>query len=250
MKKILLSLIIVVLFLAGCKKEEEVGEQKVLRLGTATGIIPYSFKDENDEFAGIGLDTVKEVAKRLNAKLEITDMGFDALIPSVETDHVDIIVGAITITNTRAKRVDFSTSYYKGSKTVMVVPFADDSVTTLVDLVEKRVGVMIGSLQQDILETVNGKNPVLLPTVSDCLLNLENKKVDAVLVPIASFDKYVEQYGEGKLKIAGEPIDTAGVAMAVKKGNVELLEKINKALEKMRKDGTQAKIENKYINVK
>ncbi|WKL02385.1 transporter substrate-binding domain-containing protein [Paenibacillus amylolyticus] len=97
---------------------------KKLVLGTSADFAPYEFHkviNGKDEIVGFDIEIAKEIAKDLGAELVIEDMGFDGLLPSLQSGRVDLVISGMTPTDERKKSIDFSDTYYKSKQVIMVL---------------------------------------------------------------------------------------------------------------------------------
>ncbi len=98
----------------------ETGSEGVLKFGTSAITEPFSFVDGSQKIVGLDVEIASLVAKKLNKKLEIVNMDFGAMIPSLVANKVDVIGACITITEERAKKVLFTEPYYVGGIAALV----------------------------------------------------------------------------------------------------------------------------------
>ena len=96
------------------------GAKGVLRLGTAAVTEPFSFIDGSRKVVGLDIEIASYVARKLDKKLEVVNMDFGALIPSLIAGKVDMIAACITISEERSKSVLFSEPYYTGGIAALV----------------------------------------------------------------------------------------------------------------------------------
>ena len=177
--------------------------------------------------------------KMLGKELQIEDMEFDGLVASVSTGKVDMVVAGMTATDERKQSVDFSDPYYVASQVIVVAPDNTD-ITSAEDLKnDKTVGVVLGYTGDNIVtndlqlaeDKVTRANRGI-----DIVQDVKNGKLDAVVIDSATGKALAEKNG---LKIVEDPqaFETEEYAIAVKKGNTELLDKINETLSEMKASG-------------
>ena len=191
------------------------------------------------EFDGIDVAIAKQIADDMGTELEIADMDFDGLIAAVSTGKVDMVAAGMTATDERRKSVDFSDTYYVASQ-VMVVAADNTDITKAEDLKnDKKVGVVLGYTGDGIvtedLEIAEDKITRANRGI-DIVQDVKNGKLDAVVIDSATGIALAEKNG---LKVVedAEAFETEEYAIAVKKGNKELLEKINATLAEMKSSG-------------
>jgi polar amino acid transport system substrate-binding protein len=243
-KKILMMLAVVSLAL----NANAAAKKGVLRMGVGSGLQPYSYTDEKGGLIGFDIEIAKALAKKLGVEPDLQEMDFAAFIPALMTEKVDLLISALTITQERAKKVDFSEPYYAGRRGYVVgVPIKNTDIHSADDLHKKKVSCVIGSVQAEILKDMKDVEVVEYPSINDALLAVIYGKVDATLNPYASVYGCLESQCKGKMKVVGKQLPARGIGVAVKKGNKELLAKVNKALDELKKEGVIDKAETKYF---
>ena len=180
-----------------------------------------------------------KIAENVGKELQIEDMEFDGLVAYVSTGKVDMVVAGMTATDEKKQSVDFSDPYYVASQVIVVAPDNTD-ITSAEDLKnDKTVGVVLGYTGDNIVtndlqlaeDKVTRANRGI-----DIVQDVKNGKLDAVVIDSATGKALAEKNG---LKIVEDPqaFETEEYAIAVKKGNTELLDKINETLSEMKASG-------------
>ena len=205
---------------------------------------PYEFHEGGD-IVGIDADIARAIADELGMELEIEDIAFDSIIPELTSGKADFAMAGMTVSEARKQSVDFSNTYAKASQKVIVK--SDSDIATPDDLKGKVVGVQLGTtgdLYVSDLEA-DGTTVERYNKGFEAVQALGQGKIDAVVIDGEPAKVFVEQT-EG-LKILDESFTDEEYAVAVKKGNTELLDKINGALKKLDESGKLAEIVAKYI---
>lgn len=226
---------------AGCgpkyKNVSKIKETKKIVLGTSADYPPYEFHKEvggKDTIVGFDIEIAKEVAKDLGVELEIKDMGFDGLLAALKTGKVDFVISGMTPTEERAKEVDFSKIYYMAKQGVIVRAEDKGKIKTVADLKGKKVGAQQGSIQEDIAkEQMKDSELKTLQNVADLVLELKNKKVDAVVMELPVANAYILQNTELTVSEVKVEDETGGSAVGITKGNKELVDAINKTIDRL-----------------
>ena len=176
--------------------------------------------------------------------LKVEDMEFDSIIPAVTSGKADFGAAGMTVDETRKKSVDFTDTYANASQVIIVKE--DSEITGSADLADKKIGVQLGTTG-DLLssELAGDENVERYNKGFEAVQALLQGKIDAVVIDSAPAKVFVEQ-SEG-LKVCEEAMSQEEYAIAVKKGNTEMLDKINGALKELKEDGTIDEIINKYI---
>lgn len=250
---LLMAMVMMVMMVAGCgggekKPADKAAEApKVLRVGTEPTFAPFEFQKEGSkDFDGFDMDLIRAIGKQLNMKVEIQNMGFDALIPAINAGNIDAAIAGMSITPDRQKAVDMSDPYYT-SGLVVVVNKDNEAVKSVKDLDNKGIAAQIGTTGAERAAKVPGAKVKNFNTNSEVFLELKNKGVDAVIIdkPVAEY--YLAQ-GGGKetAKIVGETMEAESYGISLKK-NSHLTAKINKALLDLKKNGEYDKLYEKWF---
>lgn len=234
------------LFIVGCGSNTT-NNDKVWRVGTDATYAPFGFKEKNTgKLDGFDIDIITAIAKEEGAEVDIQNLNFDALLPALQSNTLDIAISDMTISEERAKSVDFSNPYYIAGSG-LVVNTDNTNITSFKDLEGKRIGVSIGSTGAEIAGKIPNADVRQFNLIIDAFLELQNRGVDVVIndTPVNEF--YVANKGRGIAKVVGEDYDAAPLGIAVKKGNTELLDKINSGLAKIKENGKYREIYKKWF---
>ncbi len=231
---------------AGCGNEQS----KVLRVGSETTFAPFEFVDDNNKYVGFDVELAEALAKEMGyEKSEIVSMGFDALIPALQSKNIDMIAAGMVITPERQEKVFFSDSYYD-SGLVIVVRKDDDQIHDVPDLAGKTLGAQLGTTGSFFAKEQPNAVVKEMDTINQLFLELGNKGMDAMIL-----DKPVAQYwmkqGAGKdFKIVGPMVKSNKLGLAVRKDDKQLQEKLNKALKTLRENGVYDQLYEKWFGEK
>ncbi len=247
MKKVLVMLLTVLLvFSVFSQTLAQIQKRGKLIVGTEPTFPPFEFVDEKNQIVGFDIDIAQELAKRLNVKLEIVSLPFDSLIPALQQGKIDIIIAGMTITEERSKVVDFSKSYFNANQAIVIRKSAGFSPKTLEELVGKKVAVQLGTTGDLVVSEISGVNIVRFQKFTDAFLELQNGRVDAVVLDEAPAKSYVNKFS--KILALSNVIDTGETyGIAVKKGNKELLNFVNQTLDILRGNKTYDKLISKWF---
>lgn len=258
-KKVLslvLALSIAVFCLAGCGSKDEgkkadtegkAADASVIKIGTNAEFPPFEFVDSEegviDEFAGIDMEIANEIAAKINKKPEINNMDFDGLLIALENGQVDMVIAGMTVTDERAQAVDFSDTYYTATQ-VMIVP-KDSEIKSAKDIEGKKIGVIDGYTGQTCVEEL-GYDFEGYRKGADAILDLANGKLDVVVIDSATAEKFIADNADLNIVEDSEAFADEQYAIAVKKGNKELLDSVNAAIKELKDGGKIAEISEKY----
>lgn len=232
--------------LAGCGKTDE-----KLIMGTNAAFPPFEFTTTDGlvgEFDGIDVAIAQKIADNMGKELEIADMEFDGLIGALNSGKIDMAIAGMTANPERAKNVDFSDTYFVASQVILVKPDNTD-ITCADDLKnDKTVGVVLGytgdSIVTDTLEIKDEKITRANRGI-DIVQDVKNGKLDAVVIDSAT-GKALAEKNDLKVVEDADVFETEKYAIAVDKGNTELLNKINETLAEMQENGEIDALAEKY----
>lgn len=223
-------------------------DSDTLVMATNATFPPYEYVDGED-YKGIDIDIAQAIADAMGKKLEVDDIDFDSIIPAISTGKADIALAGMTVTDERKENVDFSDTYATGVQ-VIIVP-EDSDITGPDDLADKMIGVQQGTTGHIYCSDTpeNGgfgeDHVTAYPNGASAIQALQTGKVDAVVIDNEPAKAFVAE--NPGLKILDTEYVTEDYAIAVKKGNTELLDQVNEILAKLKADGTLQSIIDKYI---
>lgn len=239
MKKILKSL---VLFLMLVVSSLTFAKEK-LYVGTNAEFPPFEYLDKGD-IVGFDIDLVKAIGNKLGMDVVIKDMSFDGLIPTLEANKVDVVIAGMTATDERKIAVNFSNPYYTANQ-VIILKDDNKDIKTFDDLNGKLVGVMLGFTGDVVVSEMKNVESKKYNASFAAIMELQNNKIDAVVLDSETALNYLKNNKGLKLAdTSGEPEE---YAIAISKKNTELLNKINTALDELKKDGTYESLLKKYM---
>lgn len=230
--------------------ESKSGIPDKIIVGTNAEFPPFEFVDDNGEFDGFDIALMKAVCEKIGVEMEVSNMEFKSLLGAMQLNSIDVIAAAMTVTEDRQKSVDFTDSYYE-AKQVIIVP-KDSTVASFADLDGKKIGVQEGTTG-DLFVTpgedgalVNDATVTRFKKGVDAVMDLKNGGQDAVVIDKNPALEFVGSNDD--LKIVEDDAATENYAFAVAKGNTELADAINKAVEELKADGTYDALVKDYIN--
>jgi len=222
-------------------KIDEIKAKGKIVLGTAADYPPYEFHKEidgKDNIVGFDIEIAKAIAADLGVELEIKDMKFDGLLAALVAEDIDFIVAGMVPTEERKKSVDFSNTYYQAEQKMLVKAENADKVKTAEDLKGKVIGAQKSTIQEEIANTkIEASEVKALSKITDLVLELQNDKVFGVVLVGPVAESYAKQNPALKVpEISFGRED--GVAIAINKGNEDLVGAINTTLGKLISEGS------------
>lgn len=225
---------------------------KPLSFATDATYPPFESLAPSGQMQGFDVDIIKALCNKMQTQCTFTNQSFDSLIPSLQLGKFDVIFGAINITDERAKQVDFTNPYYMNS--VSMVAMKDKNLAMdPTNLKGKTIGVQGGTTLSQYLQDTYG-NKIKVNTYASeesAFLDLTSGRVDAVMGDTPLIDAWLKKNSD-KYTVVGQPVTSEkyfgkGYGIAVKKGNADLLNKLNAALAAIKADGTYNKIVKQYF---
>ena len=180
MKKILFLVMAVLaaasMMIAGCGGgDKKADSQKVLRVGTEPTFAPFEFQKEGSKsYDGFDMDLARAIGKQLGYKVEIVSMGFDALIPALNSGNIDMVAAGMSINDERKQAVTFSDPYYTSGLTILVNK-DNTEIKSIKDLEGKRIACQIGTTGEKTARSVAGAKVTAFNTNDEAVMELKNK---------------------------------------------------------------------------
>ena len=256
------SVLLAGLALAACGKQEPAAPAasapaaapvaaaaKVYVVGTDAAYAPFESQNDKGEIVGFDIDVVKAAAQKAGFEVKFLNTPWEGIFNSVAQGDRDLLVSAITITPERQQTLDFSTPYFDAQQLIAVE--SNSKIARFDDLKKLKVGVQNGTTGDEVITKLQGKDSPNIKRFESTPLALKEMEVggvDAVVADNGVVVHYVANNPNSKFKtIADSSFASEQYGIAVKKGNAELLEKINKGLAGIKEDGTYAKIYTQYF---
>ncbi|WP_203248570.1 amino acid ABC transporter substrate-binding protein [Sporosarcina beigongshangi] len=237
--------------LVGCGSSEGQTDSKSTSeviIGIDDKFAPMGFRDDNNEIVGFDIDYAKAAAEKMGMTPKFQPIDWKTKETELSSGRIDLIWNGYTITDERKEKVLFTKPYLRNAQ--VVATLADSEIAKLDDLDGKVVGLQALSSAADAL----GANPIesKIKTVTEfadnvlALVDLKTGRLDAVVIDEVVIDYYMSQE-EGTFKVLDESLAPEEYGIGVKKGNEELLEKLQAALDELNEDGTAAEISEKWF---
>lgn len=224
-----------------------------LKIATEATYPPFEYVDPNGQMQGFDVDVMKAMCLQMKVKCHFVNQPWDSLIPSLKMGKFDVLMGAIAITSPREKQVSFTNPYYQSSVSMVASKNAHLSLKKQ-SLKGKKIGVQGGTTFDIYLQEMYG--PLITisryPSEENALLDLQSGRIDAVVGDTPLIQQWLKNHGGKLYHIVGHPITDVkyfgkGDGFAVKKDNLALLSKLNKALSEIKSNGAYAAIVKHYF---
>lgn len=212
---------------------------------------PFDTTDiETGELAGFDVDMMEAIAEDQGFELQWVNMGFGGLITSLESGNIDIIASGMNASPERRTKVDFSETYYD-SGLVVAVKVGNKEITSIDDLTsDMKVGGQIGTTGADLCTELEEDGKINEAKIYDgldvAMMDLQNGTIDALINDLPVTKAYMDAK-PGTVEIVGDVLNAEAYGIAVKKGNKELLDKINVGMKNIKENGTFDKLYSKWF---
>ena len=253
------ALALLVGVLAGCGKQESPppataaasAATRVYTVGTDAAYAPFESQNEKGEIVGFDIDIVRAVAEKAGFEVKFVNTPWEGIFNALKQGDRDLLVSSITITDERKQSMDFSAPYFDAHQLIAVK--GDSKVTRFDDLKSLRVGVQTGTTGDETISKLQGKNSENIKRFEStplALKELEAGGIDAVVADNGVVINYVANNAASKFRTVNDPAFVPEqYGIAVRKGNAELLAKVNQGLAAIRADGTYDRIHAKYLGL-
>ena len=210
---------------------------------------PFEFED-GGELKGVDIDLMKGVAEKLGLEAEFRDTDFDGIFAALAAGNCDVIASSVSITDEREEENDFTEGYFEINQSMLVRKGEESTLKDFASLKGKTIGVQSettgAEFAMEEAEKVDAE--VKEFTGADELFTaLKAKQVDAVVQDFPINAYHAENTGETVVSATFEADEPEQYGFVVKKGNADLLEAIDKALEEMKDDGSYEEILDAYL---
>lgn len=250
MKKLLelISIIILSVLFASCSNKtntiESYQKKGILSVGTNAQFPPFEFYS-NDKVVGFDMELAQIIADKLNVKLVIEDMNFNNLIDSLNKNKIDLIISSMAITQERQNKVNFSNPYYTSKQAIMVVD-KDESIKSIEDLKNKKIGVQSGTTGEQKASKIEGIKVSKYNTALSAIMDLKNSNIDAIIYDLAACEEFKET--NPYIKIIDEYFDEEVYAVATRKDDTQLLDFVNQTINEIKSNGQYEQLTKKYFD--
>ena len=220
-------------------------KESVLTIATEGTYAPFSYYDDKNELKGYDVDIAREVAKKLNLKIEFLTAPWDAMLAAFDAGKADAVFNQVSVTDERKKKYDYAQPYTVVHGAIITHKDNDD-IKSFDDLKGKKNADSATSNWAKAAASYGAQN-VTVDSFSKSMELLVSKRVDTVVRDNIVFYDFIKQRPGAPVKIAAEGSDTDYTAPIVQKGNTELADQISKAIEELKNEGKLAEISIRYF---
>ena len=215
-----------------------------LTVATSPDFAPYEFysiaEDGTPTLAGFDMSLAQYIADYLGLKLEVIPMDFDGTLMEVQNKNVDLGIAGYSPDPSRAEIMEFSVIYYEGGQSFVTTKANASKFKSLEDTNKKEysIAAQVGSIQMDLAAKYSPNADIIaLSKVTDIIAELITGKISGAYIETVVASAYQKNYPDLEL-VLDVPYDTEGSAIGVSKGNLALLEGVNRAIKQALSDGS------------
>ncbi len=254
MKKIaaIMTSILMLVGMAGCGSKQDSSNKLIV--GTSADFAPYEFhilEEGKDKIVGFDMALAQAIADKMGKELVIKDMSFESIMIELQNGSIDLAIAGMSPDEKRKKVVDFSKTYYEGSQSVMINVKDKDKYKTYEDLNKKElsIGAQTGSIQADLAQTLTPNAKMVgLAQMPNIIMELKTGKIDAAFVETVIAENYEKAHPEVMI-LSEVPYEAQGNAVAIKKGNEEMLNTVNEVIDEVLSNGKMAEYIEEAVNL-
>jgi len=241
----LLVLVTAGTLIAGCGSSDK----KKIVVGLDDNFPPMGFRDESNNLVGFDVEMANEAAKRLGMEVEFKPIDWNSKEAELNGKRVDVLWNGLTITEKRKENIAFTKPYMENHQIIVVN--ADSPIKGKADLAGKVVGTQEGSSSVEAIEKDEStmKSFKELKKYGDniaALLDLKAGRLDALVVDEVVGRYYISKK-PGEYVVLSDDFGAEEYGVGLRKDDKDLLDKLQKALDEMKKDGTSAAISKKWF---
>jgi len=253
MKKVVIIILmpaIVLLSLVTSFSKEPIRTYKKIIIALDATWPPMEYVDQNHKITGFSIDLMNAAAEEGGFTVEFRNTAWDGIFSGLTKNKYDAVCSSVTITEERKKWMDFSITYLTTGQ-VLVVKKELNGLNELSMFAGKTVAAQLGTI--GVLEIKKYSNIIFRDYYEPELAmeDLLNNKIDAFVCEnsLAVFYVYHNPQYRYRLKIVGKPLTEENYGVAVKKGNIKIVELLNNGLKKVKAKGIDKELENKWLKV-
>jgi polar amino acid transport system substrate-binding protein len=220
--------------------------QQVMKVGSTPTGIPFTFLDtKTNTIQGVMVDLVTEVGKDAGFQVQIEPMQFSTLIAALTSNKIDLISAAMYISPARKEVIDFSEPVYSYGEGLIVPKSDTKDYKTFEDLKGETVGAQVGTVYVEPLKKTGLFADVkIYDTIADLMRDVNTGRLKAAFgdYPILAYNVQIGNFPELRVVKSYKSVILGSIGIGMRKGDPELLKKVNASLEKIKADGRLAKI--------
>ena len=229
---------------------EKILKSGELRVGFESGYVPFEMTDKKGKFIGFDMDYARQLAKVMGVKFVPVNIAWDGIIAGLMTDKFDIIMGGMTITQSRNLKINFADPYIVVGQTILLNKKHEGKVKSYKDLNDPKylLTSRLGTTGEEAIKKYMPKAKYKsFEHENDAGLEVINDRADALVYDLPFCGYLYGSQGKGKTVFLSEPFTYEPLAWAINKGDPDFLNFLNNFLRQSRGDGFYDRLFNKWI---
>lgn len=230
-------------------------EWKKIRVAVEGAYPPFSYVQPDGSLAGFDIDMARALGEAMGVEIKLIQQDWDGMIPGLLARKYDAIIASMSITDERREKVDFTNKYYQTPVKFIAKKGAFPIFSNEV-MKGKTVGVQRETIHDKYLSAQYGAHISIkrYGNLDEGYLDLTADRLDLIIADSAAlYDGFLTKEAGQEYEFVGpdmveEKWFGEGVGIVVRKGEKELVEKFNKAIDDIRASGEYEDIQNKYFN--
>jgi lysine-arginine-ornithine-binding periplasmic protein len=229
-------------------------EKMQLKIGTEGAYPPFNYLTADGKLEGFDVDIARALCEQMNAECEFVTQDWDGMIPALQAGKFDAIIASMSITDERKQQVDFTNKYYNTPPAIVVPKDSEIAGVTKEDLAGKTIGAQGSTTHANFAEATFPDSDIkVYPTAEEYKLDMVNGRLDAVIDDVIVLQDWLKTPDGECCKVLGtltpvEEIYGEGIGIAIRKGEDDLREKFNAAIQAIRENGKYKEINDKYFD--
>ena len=229
----------------------QIKSRGVLRIGTTGDYRPLSYREDTGEYWGFGIEVAHRIANELGVDIEFVPTSWPMLSGDVlsEPQAFDFALGGITITAKRLETMDMSEGYLANGKTILCRKEEAQKFRSLSDVDKSDVRVMVnpGGLNEKFAcENLKNAKIIVHDRNEEIPILVAEGKADIMITEITEAPWYVQNDGRLSAPLLSEPFTHGEIGVLMRRGQNDLLAKVNNVIRAMKKDGSLQSLHEKY----
>jgi len=224
-------------------------QSQEIKVGSTSTGIPFTFLDtKTNTIQGVMVDLVQAVSEKAGLKATITTTDWPSLIPSLNSNKIDVISAAMAITGPRKEVIAFADPIFSYSSSLAVRPGNPKNLKQIADMKTATLGGQIGTAWLVNARAAGINDIKTYASVSDIIRDLHLGRIDAAIVDAPQADYLLKQNPDFRIEFVPEykHFEENDFSLGVRKADTALLEKLNAGIKAIKADGTLAKIIQKW----
>ncbi len=254
-KVLLCMALVVIMALAtvACQKTEKEStstDKKVITVGVDDSYPPMEYHDDKGDLVGFDIDLANALSEKMGGvEIQFISTAWDGIFLGLKADKYDAIISSVSMTPARMEEFEFTRPYLANGQVIVVKP-GDTSIKSSDDLEGKIVGLQVETTADAAVKKQLEKTKFEVKKYDEIMqafTDMSAGRVDCIVVDYAVAIEYQTKHPD-KYEITTAQLTNEPIAICIKKGNTELRDKFDKAIDEVKKDGTLAEISKKWFN--